>query len=53
VTFLAIAAGLDAGWALLAGRARGLLAVRGALRNRLSGSCLIGAGIGLALARRD
>ncbi|MEJ0018744.1 MAG: LysE family translocator [Acetobacteraceae bacterium] len=53
LTFLAIAVGLDCCWALLAGRARGLLAMRGRLRNRLSGGLLIGAGIGLAMARRD
>jgi homoserine/homoserine lactone efflux protein len=38
--------------ATLAGRARGILAIHGQLRNRLSGSLLIGAGVGLALARR-
>jgi len=53
ITFFAIAAGLDSGWALLAGRLRGLLAIRGTLRNRLSGGFLIGAGIGLALAHRE
>jgi len=52
VTFLLLAVLLDGGWALVAGRARGLLAMRGRLRNRISGSLLIGAGIGLALARR-
>jgi threonine/homoserine/homoserine lactone efflux protein len=52
VTFLAVAAVLDTGWALLAGRARGFLAARGRLRNRLSGGLLIGCGVGLALARR-
>ena len=53
LTFFAIAAGLDSGWALLAGRVRGVLAIRGRLRNRLSGGFLIGAGIGLALAHRE
>jgi homoserine/homoserine lactone efflux protein len=53
LTFFAIAVGLDCGWALLAGRARGVLAIRGRLRNRLSGGFLIGAGIGLALAHRE
>jgi homoserine/homoserine lactone efflux protein len=53
ITFLGIAAALDTGWALLAGRARGVLAIRGRLRNRLSGGFLIGAGIGLALAHRE
>ena len=50
-TFLAIAALLDGAWAVAAGRARGVLARRGKLRNRLSGGLLIGAGVGLALAR--
>jgi homoserine/homoserine lactone efflux protein len=53
VTFLGIAATLDTGWALLAGRVRGVLAIRGRLRNRLSGGFLISAGIGLALAHRE
>ena len=51
-TFLAIAAIVDSGWALLAARFRGLLAVNGRLRNRLTGGLLIGAGLGLALARK-
>jgi homoserine/homoserine lactone efflux protein len=50
-TFLAIAVAVDGGWALLAGTARSLLAARGRLRNRISGGLLIGAGIGLAMAR--
>ena len=53
LTFLAIAAALDTGWALLAGRVRGALAIRGRLRNRLSGGFLMCAGIGLALAHRE
>ncbi len=53
LTFFAIATGLDCGWALLAGRVRGVLAIRGRLRNRVSGGFLIGAGIGLALAHRE
>ena len=53
LTFLVIAVGLDCGWATLAGRVRGVLAMRGRLRNRLSGGFLIGAGIGLALAHRE
>ncbi len=51
-TFLLIAVVLDSGWALAAGRARRLLMARPRLRNRLSGGCLIGAGMGLALAHR-
>ena len=53
LTFFAIAVVLDCGWALLAGRVRGVLAIRGRLRNRLTGGFLIGAGIGLALAHRE
>jgi homoserine/homoserine lactone efflux protein len=53
LTFLVVAAGLDSAWALLAGRLRGVLAIRGRFRNRLSGGLLIGAGIGLALAHRE
>jgi homoserine/homoserine lactone efflux protein len=53
LTFLIVAVTLDTGWALLAGRVRGVLAIRGRLRNRLSGGFLIGAGIGLALAHRE
>ena len=50
--FLVLALALDGGWAVLAGRARFLLASRGRLRNRLSGGLLMCAGLGLALARR-
>ena len=52
LVFLAVAIGLDSLWAVLAGRARFLLARHGRLRNRLSGGMLIGAGVGLAMARR-
>jgi threonine/homoserine/homoserine lactone efflux protein len=52
-TFLAVAVTVDSGWALLAGRARPLLARRGRLRNRLTGGLLIGAAAGLAMARRE
>jgi len=51
-TFLAVAVLLDGGWALLAGRLRFLLQARVRLRNRLTGGLLVGAGVGLALARR-
>jgi threonine/homoserine/homoserine lactone efflux protein len=51
-TFLVVALVVDCGWASLGGRARGLLAMRGRLRNRLTGGLLIGAGLGLALARK-
>jgi threonine/homoserine/homoserine lactone efflux protein len=53
VTFLALAILVDGGWALLAARARRFLATRGRLRNRLSSGLLIGAGVGLALARKS
>ena len=51
VTFLAFAILIDGAWAVAAGRARRLLASRGRLRNRLSGGLLMGAGLGLAMAR--
>jgi homoserine/homoserine lactone efflux protein len=51
VTFLTLAVLVDGGWALIAGRARRLLATRGHLRNKLSGGFLIGAGAALAFAR--
>jgi homoserine/homoserine lactone efflux protein len=50
-TFLFLAIVIDSIWAMLAGRVRVLLARRQRLHNRLSGGLLIGAGIGLALAR--
>jgi homoserine/homoserine lactone efflux protein len=52
LTFLAVAVLLDGAWAVLAARSRGALAMRGRLRNRLTGGLLIGAGLGLALARK-
>jgi threonine/homoserine/homoserine lactone efflux protein len=52
VTFLALAVVLDGAWALAAARARPFLSSHGAARNRISGSLLIGAALGLALARR-
>ncbi|WP_245442840.1 LysE family translocator [Methylobacterium terrae] len=50
-TFLVLAIGGDVVWALAAGRARVVLA-RGRWRNRVTGGLLLGAGVGLALARR-
>ncbi len=49
---LVVVFAVDSVWALLAGRARRLLALHGTIRNRLTGGLLIGAGIGLAAARR-
>lgn len=51
-TFLVVAVLLDGVWALLAGRLRNVLRTRGRLRNRLTASMLIGAGLGLALSRK-
>jgi threonine/homoserine/homoserine lactone efflux protein len=52
-TYTGLAGALDCGWAWAGGRLRGRLdARRGKLVNRLSGGCIIGAAIGLALARR-
>ena len=51
-TFLAVAIIFDGSWPLLASRLRGALAMSARLRNRLTGGFLIGAGVGLALARR-
>jgi len=52
-TFMVVATVLDSGYALAAGRAGGLLS-RGNVRllERVSGSCLIGGGIWLALTKR-
>jgi len=52
LTFVAIAATLDSGFALAGSRARGLFVGRGKLLNRLTGGFLVGAGLGLALVRR-
>ncbi len=49
--FLALAITIDSLWAIAAGRAWRVLAVHGRLRNRVSGGMLVGAGVGLALAR--
>ncbi len=51
-SFVATALIVDGGWAVLAGRARGVLARFGRVRNRLTGAVLVGAAVGLALARR-
>lgn len=53
VSFILVAGSLDCVWALAAARFRAVLAMRGRLRNRLTGSLLIGAGLGLAMARRS
>ena len=55
VTFVVIAAIFDGSYALLAGRARGWLADarRARIRGRITGTILIGAGLGLALARKS
>lgn len=45
MTFLVIAVILDTGWAVAAGRLRNLLAMRGQLRNRLTGSFYLAAGL--------
>lgn len=54
VTFLTVAAVLDSGYALLAGRLHGWLGDgrQARVRNRIAGSLMIGAAAGLALARR-
>ena len=51
-TFVGLATFTDSMWAVAAARARGLLATRAKLRNRLSGSFLVAAALGLALARK-
>ncbi len=55
VTFLVIATLIDGAYGLLAGRLRGALAEarRARMRQRISGSFLIAAALGLALARRS
>ena len=50
VTFVVVAATLDCGWAVLASRFGGLIALRPRLRNRIVGGTLVGAACGLALA---
>ena len=51
LTCLAVAVAIDSLWALLAARLRHFVITRSRLRHRLSGGLLIGAGLGLALAR--
>jgi threonine/homoserine/homoserine lactone efflux protein len=51
VTCPVISVVVDTGWAMAAGRARHVLARHGRLRNRVSGGLLMGAGVGLAMAR--
>ena len=49
-TFVVVSATLDCGWAVLASRLGGLVALRPRLRNRVMGGTLVGAACGLALA---
>ena len=55
VTFVAIALVFDGSYALLAGRARRWFANerRARVRNRVTGTLLIGAGLGLAIVRKS
>ena len=55
VTFLVVQSVLDGSYALLGGRLRPWLTsrARARIRNRVTGGLLIGAGLGLALARRS
>ena len=52
LTFITVALMIDTLWVTAAARARVAIAAHGRLRNRISGGLLIGAGLGLALARR-
>ena len=51
-TFLALAAIVDSGWALLAARVGGALRISARTRNNLTGGLLLGAGLGLGLLRK-
>ena len=51
VTYVVITVVVDSGWTVGAAWARGALGAHGRLRNRVSGGLLVGAGVGLALAR--
>jgi threonine/homoserine/homoserine lactone efflux protein len=53
LAFLVIALAGDSLWACAAGRVRGLLARSWKVRNRITGALLIGAGVGLAFARKS
>ncbi len=50
--FIVVVVLFDSVWAIAAGRARVWLSTNGRIANRISGGLLIGAGLGLALARR-
>ena len=52
-TFLGLAAVLDSGWILLAARLSRYLSGNGRWRRRLTGTALLGAGLGLALAHKS
>lgn len=53
LTFLGLAVALDSSWALMAHRAASIFSGRGRWQNRVQGALLIGAGIGLAAARKS